>query len=81
MVDRIQKALRKISDAQRKEIKNIIACIINNDIAHLDVKKLQGNDNVYRVRKGDLRIIFLKTPTDIRILAVERRTDTTYRKY
>lgn len=81
MVDRIQKALRKISDAQRKEIKDIITCILSNDIAHLDVKKLQGNDNVYRVRKGGLRIIFLKTSTDIRILAVERRTDTTYRKY
>lgn len=81
MVDRIQKALRKISDAQRKEIESIIACILNHDIAHLDVKKLQGNDNVYRVRRGSLRIIFLKISNDIRILAVERRTGTTYRKY
>jgi mRNA-degrading endonuclease RelE of RelBE toxin-antitoxin system len=81
MVDRIQKALWKIPAAQRKEIENIIACIIKDDIAHLDVKKLQGHDSVYRVRKGNFRIIFFKTSADIRILAVERRADTTYKKY
>ena len=43
-----------------------------------DIKKLKGQKDIYRVRKGDMRIIFVKTDFETYILAVERRTDTTY---
>lgn len=48
----------------------------------LDLAKLKGTDNIYRVRKGDVRVMFRKT-TDgsVMILAIERRSDTTHNKY
>ncbi len=63
MTDRIQKALRKISEKERRAVEQLISRILRGDFLHLDIKKLQGSDDVYRVRKGNLRIIFQKKET------------------
>lgn len=50
------------------------------DVA-LDLKKMKGADNQYRLRVGDYRILFEvinDQPTIISIQAVKRRTSTTY---
>lgn len=82
MVDRIDKALSKMSTKERAQILSILESINKGDVASLDLKKLKGFDNTFRVRKGRYRIIFyMKDKTDIRIIDVERRTDTTYRNF
>lgn len=79
-MDKIAKALLKLSQIERRKLKEILAKIDKNDLSGLDLKKLQARDDVYRVRKGDMRVIFHKTNKTIKILALERRTTTTYRK-
>ena len=81
MPDRIQNLLRKLPAKQRREIERIITLIIQGDVAALDVKKLKGADGVYRVRKGDFRIIYKTGLEDAHIIAIERRSDTTYREF
>lgn len=47
----------------------------------LDLKKMKGEDNQYRLRVGDYRILFEVIngePTVISIQTVKRRTSTTY---
>ncbi|WP_100052760.1 type II toxin-antitoxin system RelE family toxin [Basfia succiniciproducens] len=47
----------------------------------LDLKKMKGEDNQYRLRVGDYRILFEVIngePTIINIQAIKRRTSTTY---
>lgn len=79
MVDRIDKALSKMSGKERAQILSILECIKKGQMASLDLKKLKGFDHTFRVRKGRHRIIFyMKSKEDIRIIDVERRTDTTY---
>lgn len=52
---------------------------MSDNLIGLDVKKLQGRNDIYRVRKGMFRIIFRKIPNvENAIIAVERRSDTTY---
>jgi mRNA-degrading endonuclease RelE of RelBE toxin-antitoxin system len=80
MVDRIDKALSKMSAKERAQILSILESIERGDVASLDLKKLKGFVDTFRVRKGRYRIIFyMKDNKDIRIIDVERRTDTTYR--
>ncbi|MDD5433653.1 MAG: type II toxin-antitoxin system RelE/ParE family toxin [Candidatus Pacebacteria bacterium] len=79
-MDKIAKALLKLSQAERRKLKEILAKIEKSDFSGLDLKKLQARDDIYRVRKGDMRIIFHKTSKAVKILALERRTTTTYRK-
>lgn len=76
-MDKISKALKKLSVQERKELKVILGKIKSGELNGFDIKKLKGKDNIFRVRKGSIRIIFLKDK-DISILAIERKNDNTY---
>lgn len=81
MVDRIQKVLEKLTEKERQQIRVIVQQIVDNDTSGLDIKKIKGASSVYRVRKGDIRIVFSKTEQYIQILQIERRNEKTYRKF
>ena len=77
-MDKLAKALAKMSDYDRRKIKELVKKISDNDLNGLDLKKLAGRNDIYRVRQGDWRIIFRLNKSETMILAVERKTDTTY---
>ena len=77
-MDKIDKFLRKISDEVRCEILKILKLIKDNKTSGLDIKKLKGEDGIFRARKGKIRIIYSSSGEKISILAVERRSDNTY---
>jgi len=79
MVDKIEKALKKLMEKERKTIKSVLIKIQKEKIKDLDVKKLRGRDDIFRVRKGDIRIVFRKSNESILILSIERRSDKTYK--
>jgi mRNA-degrading endonuclease RelE of RelBE toxin-antitoxin system len=82
MVDRITKALRKLNDKEQRALERILHQIKAGDIKKLDAKKLKGNLSIYRVLKGSLRVLYQHSKTGkITVLAVERRSDTTYNKF
>lgn len=78
-MDKINKALRKLLPAERKEIKNIILLINIGKYSQLDLKKLKGYDDIFRVRHGRWRIIFKIDGENIKILTLEKRNDNTYK--
>jgi mRNA-degrading endonuclease RelE of RelBE toxin-antitoxin system len=80
MTDKIKKFLKKLSQKELKLLEEIILQIENNDTAGLDVKKLKGSKNIFRARKGDIRIIYSKS-SKTRILQVSRRNEKTYSDY
>jgi mRNA-degrading endonuclease RelE of RelBE toxin-antitoxin system len=78
-VDKIEKALQKLTDKERKWVKDIIERLSSRKIRGLDIKKLKGREDIFRVRKSDIRIIYRLAPDDkIYILAIERRHENTY---
>ena len=79
MVDRIRTTLKQLPSKQRFQLIEVIRLIAMDNLVGLDVKKLQGRNDVFRVRKGMFRIIFHKTANkENTIIAIERRSDTTY---
>lgn len=81
-MDRIEKALARLSKKERARIRAALQKIQAKDFAHLDCKKLKGHGDIFRVRKGDVRIILRITKDgEVFILAIERRNDTTYREF
>ncbi len=70
--------MRKIPERQRKQIEHLIEMIMGGKTTGLDIKKLRGAKNVYRARKGDIRIIYHFSDGEIVIIAIEKRSDTTY---
>lgn len=41
-------------------------------------KKLKGHANLYRIRVGDIRIVFFETAQERRIILIDRRSESTY---
>ncbi len=77
-MDPIEKALKKLTSKEREHIKAILAKLISNKTQGLDIKKLKGRDDIFRVRKGDIRIVYRKKQDELFILLIERRNEATY---
>jgi len=79
-MDKNQKFLKRLSDKEFREVENVLRKILIRDTTKLDIKKLSGYRDIYRVRTGSIRIIFLDTGDDTEILEISRRSEKTYRK-
>jgi mRNA-degrading endonuclease RelE of RelBE toxin-antitoxin system len=79
MADQIKKLLAKLSPKEREIIKLLIFRIKLDDTQGLDIKQLSGHANLFRVRKGSLRVVYRKTTSDILIIRIDRRNEKTYK--
>ena len=78
-MDKIEKALGKSNVKDRKRIKDILTRLNLGNLDGLDIKKLRDRIDIFRIRKGDFRIIYRLNGRDIFILAIERRCKDTYK--
>jgi len=79
-MDKISKALKKFSDKERKWVKEILRKLKESKVEGLETKKLKDRDDIYRVRKGNIRIIYRIRNKRVTLFAAERRSDNTYKK-
>lgn len=79
-MDKIEKALNKLNSREREKLKKILIQIERKDFQNLDLKKLKGRNDVFRIRKSNIRIIFRKINNSIKVLSIERRNSKTYNK-
>ncbi len=75
----IKKLLSKFGRREREDIELLIEKINSFKWDALDVKKLKGYSNLFRARKGSIRIIYQLEDHKIFILAIERRNESTYK--
>jgi mRNA-degrading endonuclease RelE of RelBE toxin-antitoxin system len=77
-MDRIEKALAKLTEKEQVWTKELLFKLSSGRIQGLDIKKLKGRDDIFRIRKGDIRVIYRRTNDNIFILSIERRNEKTY---
>lgn len=77
-MDTISKALRRLTSKEQRLVKTILMALQKGKTTNLDIKKLKSKKTIFRVRKGSIRIIYQQQSGTITILAIERRSDTTY---
>lgn len=75
----LKKLLSKFNQEDRKILEFLIDKIISLNWQGLDIKKLQGYQDIFRLRKGKIRIIFYKYKVDISIINIKRRSEKTYK--
>ena len=79
-MDRIEKELRKLTSKEREQIADLLRKLAAGKTANLNIKKLKGYNDIFRIRKGGLRIIYRKdAKVKIFVLAIERRREDTYK--
>lgn len=80
MPSRIRKFLQRLDEKRRSAIAEVIARMEAGDFSGLDIIKLGGAENEYRVRIGKVRIrFFMNANKQAVITNVDWRGDTTYR--
>lgn len=77
-MNKLDKFLSKLDKKTRDVVKRVIILIIAGELFTLDIKKLKGSNDNYRVRVGRIRIIFEQTPKGSVIKDISFRSDNTY---
>ena len=77
-MNKLQKSLRGLHPQYRPIAEKLLALIVENKLDGLNVRKLKGYTNRYRVRKGKLRILFEQVDGMNEIKKLDSRDDNTY---
>ncbi len=78
-MDKIDRALNKLIPKEKERIKNIIKALQLGRFNNLDIRKLKGLENIFRVRKGGIRIIYQVINKEIFIIKIDKRKENTYK--
>ena len=74
-MDKIQKFLLKLTKKERALIRKILGDILILNLQNYDLKPLKGYKGFFRLRKGDVRIVFAKEKTMGIIIDIDYRKD------
>lgn len=81
-MDNIQKNLLKFSNQERRSVDILIDKIQSGEVIGLDIKKLAGTDDIFRLRKGSIRMIYRKHKNNkIEWIDITKRSEKTYRNF
>ncbi|MFH1402233.1 MAG: type II toxin-antitoxin system RelE/ParE family toxin [Patescibacteria group bacterium] len=78
---KIDKFLSKLNRKNRDSIEFLIKKVLERKFDNLDNKKLKGFEDIFRVRKGTIRIVYQRNENKVIILVVDKRDDDTYNKF
>lgn len=78
-MDKVDKTLKKLNRTDRGRALATFKKLKAGDFSSLDIKRLKESSDVYRVRTGDLRIIFKKVGSTVEIVDLGYRSEKTYR--
>lgn len=79
-MDKLEKALARLSTQERAWVREILVRLQSGEIKGLNIKKLRGRDDIFRVRKGDVRLIYQMREKEILLLVVDRENEKTYKR-
>ncbi|KKS01558.1 MAG: hypothetical protein UU54_C0003G0032 [Candidatus Yanofskybacteria bacterium GW2011_GWA2_41_22] len=78
-MNKLEKAVNKFTKKEKEWLKEIIQALQSGCFDNLNLKKLKGGMDIFRVRKGKIRIIYQIRNGRIFILKIERRKEDTYK--
>lgn len=77
-MNKIDKFLSRLSFKERIIALEYIDAVKSRNFKDLNFKKLKGFEDLYRIRKSKLRIIFYMNKSEVRIIKIDNRNDHTY---
>ncbi len=78
-MDKVDKALKKLVPKEKERIKNIIKALQSGYFDNLDIRKLKGREDIFRIRSGNLRIIYQIRDNKVFILKLGYKKENTYK--
>lgn len=78
-MDKIAKYLKRLSGSDLQAVESAIVLLLEGKRKQLNIKKLRGHTDIYRVRVGETRIIYREVQGKIVLLDIARRNEHTYK--
>jgi len=75
----VEKEIAKLSAEEKTIVRSILESLDAGDLRGLNIKKLKGHDDIWRVRKGNIRIICRIVYGEYMIIGIKRRNEKTYK--
>ncbi|MDP3696522.1 MAG: type II toxin-antitoxin system RelE/ParE family toxin, partial [Candidatus Taylorbacteria bacterium] len=72
-------ALKKLTEKEKIWVKEVTKALQSGRFDNLDIKKLKIGDDIFRVKKGRVRIIYQIRDSIVYVLKVGHRKEDTYR--
>jgi mRNA-degrading endonuclease RelE of RelBE toxin-antitoxin system len=79
MADKIKKLLQKLKPKELEVVKLLLLRLKLDDTEGMDIKQLKGHSDLFRVRKGQIRVVFRKSGNAVLIVRIDRRNEKTYK--
>jgi len=77
---KIDKFLKSLVKKEREVAEQLLKTLKMSDFESLDIKKLKGQYNLFRIRKGEIRVVYrLNENKKIELLFVGRKSNNTYK--
>ena len=80
-MDKIQKALAKLPKQYREVFEAMMVKLMTRDFLGLNMARMKGYKDVYRVKHGRLRVIFRMNQQGLYVLEAGLRSEKTYRNF
>ena len=80
-MNQVEKLLKKLNANQRAQNETVLLLLYANRLTELNIKKLKGHSDIFRLRAGDYWIIFRRRGQSIAVLDIRKRDDQTYKDY
>ncbi|MBU1178734.1 type II toxin-antitoxin system RelE/ParE family toxin [Patescibacteria group bacterium] len=77
---KIDKFLKSLDEKERIVAERLLKILKLGKFENLDIKKLKGYHGFFRVRKGEIRIVYrIDENEKIELVFIGRKTDNTYK--
>jgi mRNA-degrading endonuclease RelE of RelBE toxin-antitoxin system len=81
-MDKIDKALLNLTEKQRGQIYEKFSLVCLGNIKGLNIKKMKGHSDLYRLRVGNIRLIYRHNNNhEPIIIFIGKRDDQTYKDF
>ncbi len=80
-MDKLDKSISRLDEKEKEMVKFVLKKLQNDNLRGLNLQKLKSRKNIFRVKKGKIRIIYQIKDVKKYILAIERRSEKTYKNF
>ena len=80
-MNEVQKVLAKLPKEYKTSFDILMLRLLARDFMGLNIARLKGHKDIYRVKQGRLRVIYRMDGRNLSVLEVGLRSEKTYRNF